>query len=441
MGSQAGPSYGRIGSVKKAGLRMTRSAKLGWLGAGLLASALTLACEQRKTASPAASGTAPLGTPRTSASPAADEAAPPPASPETEEPEATLDGSASGLFIADQLVDVAPAGPASASTAGIVLVTKGDEVKLARLGPLSRAATPERSPVSELEAGDEQFAPLARGPAIIGGRAYWISKNRLVRAPVAGGEVEVLASDARRYTRVAAVGQTRSAPEAVAYLATKPSDPTSLCARLWVEGHGSVDLSPEGSGASSVALAANESGWVALMLEGRTGMTPLHARPIRFGNGSPRLGDDVVVWVGGSAQSLSEVHAIGDTDHSWAFLAIERDVTHFGLAKIRVDALPRTGSDVAWRHYPNGLDPAPMAVERVCGRPLLLYARPSSEQPHAPQELCAAPIEADVFGPAQVLARARAFSDVSIAALPGGALVSYVADRRTWAMTLRCPSR
>jgi hypothetical protein len=45
---------------------------------------------------------------------------------------------------------------------------------------------------------------------------------------------------------------------------------------------------------------------------------------------------------------------------------------------------------------------------------------------------------ADALGPSQVVARARAFSDVSIAALETGALVSYVADRRTWALGMHC---
>jgi hypothetical protein len=37
-----------------------------------------------------------------------------------------------------------------------------------------------------------------------------------------------------------------------------------------------------------------------------------------------------------------------------------------------------------------------------------------------------------------VLGRSKVFYDLSIAPLGGGALVSYVSDRRTWARTLRC---
>jgi hypothetical protein len=38
-----------------------------------------------------------------------------------------------------------------------------------------------------------------------------------------------------------------------------------------------------------------------------------------------------------------------------------------------------------------------------------------------------------------VLATSRAFNDVSVAARPGGAVLTWTADKRTWAMTLDCP--
>jgi hypothetical protein len=40
-----------------------------------------------------------------------------------------------------------------------------------------------------------------------------------------------------------------------------------------------------------------------------------------------------------------------------------------------------------------------------------------------------------------VLSRSKVFFDTSIAAVEGGALVSYVADRRTWARAVRCKGR
>ncbi len=359
---------------------------------------------------------------------------------EQEEPEeGTIDSpSPPPRFELDELVDVAPAGPAAASPWGVVLVTKHDVVHLAKLASLTARRNPGRPPVSELDVPDADLAPLARGPAVVEDQAYWVSNGRLVRAPLRGGALQVLAMDARSYTRVAAASEESATPPTVAYIARRPGAAEALHARLWTEGHGTRPLSPEGAGASSVALAGLGSSMLALVLEGRTGMTPLHARHLTFQKGKPQVGSDVVVWVGGSAQSLSEVHAIGGSDHAWAFLAMERDVTHFGLAKIRVDARPRLESEIAWRNYPNGLDPAPMATSALCGTPALFYVRPASEEPRSPQELALATLRSGRLSSPTILARGRAFSDVSAATVKGGVLVVYVADRRTWAVTLRC---
>ena len=353
--------------------------------------------------------------------------------------DARLDSEESQAFVVDELVNVAPAGPASASSKGVVMVTKNREVLLARLGRLSTDPLPSRSPVRELDIAGQRLASLARGPAIVDTDAYWVSEGKLVRAPLhGGGAPEVLARDARNYTRVATAVPNSSGPRGVAYIATRADDPTQLLARLWIEGHGVVDLSPEGSGASSVALAALKDGWLALTLEGRTGMTPLHARRIRFKQGAPRLAKDSVVWVGGSAQPLTEVSGLGAANGAWAFIAIERDVTHFGLATIEIGDSPLPEAPVIWRNYPNGMDPAPVATAIVCGKPTLLLVQPSGAQPHAPQEMRAAVVEGNKIDSSTVVARGRSFVDVSIAAVAGGALVSYVADQETWALTLRC---
>ncbi len=57
------------------------------------------------------------------------------------------------------------------------------------------------------------------------------------------------------------------------------------------------------------------------------------------------------------------------------------------------------GAPVTWRAFPNGLDPAPLATAKSCGKTLALYARPSGARPHAPQELHIAAIGAEGLGP------------------------------------------
>jgi hypothetical protein len=146
----------------------------------------------------------------------------------------------------------------------------------------------------------------------------------------------------------------------------------------------------------------------------------------------------VVPWVAGTAQPLSEVHAIADPWSVWALLPMERDVTRFGLARVELGLDPHMGANVFWREYPNGVEPAVVTTGYLCDRPVVLYARPTTAEPHAPQELHLSSIGSDGLGPSTVIASSRAFADASFASLAAGALVAYVADRRTWARRLRC---
>jgi hypothetical protein len=202
-------------------------------------------------------------------------------------------------------------------------------------------------------------------------------------------------------------------------------------------------LTPEGAAANSVALVPSASDLIALSLEARTGMAPVHARRVRFGaDGAPKLEPDVVVWVGSSAGAFTELVGVASSSGDVsAFAPMSRDITHFGLVRIMVGATPRLEADVAWRTYPNGLDPAPLAAAVICGEPAVIYVRPSEARPRAPQELHLAVLGSDGLGPSEVIARARSFSDVSLAALDRGALVAWVADRRSWATTLRCRAK
>jgi hypothetical protein len=346
----------------------------------------------------------------------------------------------SGAWIIDDLSDVGPAGPAAATPEGVVLVTRDNELVEARWSP--PAHPPGRRPgptvIAPVELPRERFAPFARGPAVLGDYAYWISKGRLVRRALQSGSLESLTNDARDFTRVAAPPGGKDAPVAVAYIASRPSD-GEMVARVWAEGYGVATLSPEGSAAISVALAREGDSLVALSIEGRMGMSPVHARSVTLSRGKARLGRDRVVWVAGSSDPQTEVHGLGSSGQRvWCLLPTERDTTRFGLARFAVDASSTEEVEVSWRDYPNGLQPAPVASAIVCERDVVVYARPSTAVPHAPQELHWAALDDHGLGPSTVVASARAFSDVSLAPVADGALLVYVADHRTWARTLRC---
>lgn len=340
-------------------------------------------------------------------------------------------------WVIDELVDVGPAGPAAASREGVVLVSRDGSVVLAPLRQLKAGSGPSPTPIAPIEADPKSFVARARGPAVVGGAAYWIEGSNLVRQPLHGGARETLANDARAYTQVAGTNGA-GAPPIVAYIAVSPADPQSMIARLWVEGQGVQTLSPEGTTANTVALVARGADWIALSLEGRTGMSPLHARPVSVNGTGAKLGPDFIAWVAGSAQPMTMVHGLADATNVWALLPIERDISRFGLVRVQVSERQNPNQEVYWRNYPNGIDPAPVATGHLCDKPVVLYARPNAATPHAPQELHLSPVVDSALAATTLIGASRAFWDVSLASIDAGALIVYVADHRTWARRIRC---
>jgi hypothetical protein len=328
-----------------------------------------------------------------------------------------------------ELFDIGPAGPATAASAGVVMLTKDDRVLVGKRGP----GRPDRAAIAPVEAPPSDFVALGRGPGVAAGHAYWVSRGRLVRhALEGGGALEVLATDARASSRVTAVAIAGKV--AAAYLG-RPDEDGTAHARLWLEGMAPLDLTPDGAGASSVALTSLGDHWLATSIDGRSAMTPMHARRVRLSARGAELGDDVVVWVGGPAQAWTETFVTTEGGRAWAQVPIERDATHFGLANVDLGSEPHMDSEVAFFEYPNGIDLAPVAPAELCEKAHVAFVRPTTRAPRSPQELVLARLGTNE---AVTLANARGFASVSLTGVPGGGLVTYVADGRTWARGLGC---
>lgn len=328
--------------------------------------------------------------------------------------------------------DVGPAGPMSATPDGVLFVSRENRLYL--------AARDGSDGFVALQAPRELFVRYGRGPAVGKEYAYYItSDGQLCRAHLQTGEVEALASDAQAGTRVSVV---RAADrDVVGYIARHDEE---ALAYLWSEGPRGkpaevVRLSPEGSEATSITLVPTKPHPEAVLLEGRSGMSPVHVRRLLVTARKITPEPDQVVWVGPGSHSLTELVSLRTSDDRvMSLLATAKDVTHFGLAQLNLEVDSRQAIDPVWRPYPNGLDPAPVAASRFCGRDFALYALPTHEKPRAPQDLVLAPIASGQLGAEEVLAHSRAFNDISVAATPDGAIIAWTADHRTWAMALGC---
>jgi hypothetical protein len=275
---------------------------------------------------------------------------------------------------------------------------------------------------------------------LLRGHVYWIRDGKLVRRSIDDSSpVQVLNHDARNGTRVVGA-ELADAPAHAAYISNPVNDEAPPRAKLWIEGGETLTLSPEGAGASSIALASTGRDLFAVAIDARSAMTPMHGRRVWFQSGKAQLDPDVVVWVGSTSQPLSEVFASTTPLGVRAFLPIERDVSHFGLVMLELGRTPQMDPKVIWRGYPNGLDVAPVASAAFCNSAFVAYVRPETPSPDAPQVLEIAEITAGALGPAEVVARALGFANLSLAGVSptNGAVLAYVADFRTFATTLRC---
>ena len=276
-------------------------------------------------------------------------------------------------------------------------------------------------------------------PAVAGEYAYFVSQGRLVRRTfVKPGPLEVLAVDAIRGTR--AVATMVGSIAVAAYIAEPLQEGGDRRARLWVEGHGIFDLSPEGSGATSVALQAQgDRKLLAVALEGRTAMSPIHGRFIELDASSLRIGPDVVLNVAPGAEAYSEITLARSGKTSFALVPITKSPREFGLMVLPIGDELRMETTPSWVLYPNGLDPAPVATANACGKTFVAFVRASDPRPGSPAVIELRTIDDNGLAPSgELLATARFVRALSMAAGKDALLVVWVADGHTFAKTLRC---
>ena len=358
-----------------------------------------------------------------------------------------IDAGKLGLKL-DKPIDLGPAGAVVATPAGALFRTRGDDLAGFLLGA-TPSSVPQRVGRIDEAAGEEALASRAVPAAFTrGSYAYWVAGGKLVRRAfsfspgIAPGALEVLAHDALDGTRVAAetavTGGRRR--EVVIYIARAEKQTDERGARIWVEGAGSAALSSDGSGAFSVGLAASDGRLVAVMLDLRSAMSPVHARTIELGETGPaRLGPDVVVFVGPSPEGRAEVVAAPSSEGPIAFIPFPQDTMSFGLASLVIGREPHLDATVQWRMYPSGLEPAPVAATALCGRTWVAYARPSAPAPASPHVLALAPLEKGAFGPELMAAQGFDFMSVSLASRDdGGAWIAWVSNGRSWIRAVRC---
>lgn len=224
--------------------------------------------------------------------------------------------------------------------------------------------------------------------ALAGTRVFCPDRTGAVRRAALDGSGDRIVASSRTGSRIGAAAVTgpHGTHEALAYLASRQTSEGWVSeAWLAVDDEAPVRMSEDGSGATFVSLVPRGPTLLGLSLDARAALSAMHVRPIAF-EGKATLGEDVVVFVGGPGERrMTAALAIPATGPAWALVAIAQDMTTFGVAAVRVDEPARVDEPVVWSTYPNGLDPAPVAVAVASGRTWVARVRPVAAEPGAPR--------------------------------------------------------
>ena len=212
-------------------------------------------------------------------------------------------------------------------------------------------------------------------------------------------------------------------------------------------------LSEDGAGATVLQLVARGDRAVALYLDARMAMLPVHARPMSLRGKELALADDAVVFVGGPPERGIELTPAVAGTSVFALVPTARETADFGMAAIRIAESPKDDVQPSWSLYPNGLDPAPIAATTTTtagerrdggsGGPSAWVARvrPSERAVGAPRIVELGRLDAaGAFTSLGAISTGKRVTDMAITADAYGAVwILYGDTNATWLERRVCP--
>ncbi|WP_437526972.1 hypothetical protein WME79_41960 [Sorangium sp. So ce726] len=345
-------------------------------------------------------------------------------------------------------------GPLSLSLRGPALLWSPDEAERAdfrvifnrdgvaqHVAPSFGALTAPSSPPAEPapDAGDGSGDPeRASWPAcaVASRFVYCMDHGGTIRrTPLGGGEGPPIGAG-RRGTGISAVALP-GGHTLLAFLSDRKTSEGAVTQAFAVLDDGAaVPLSEEGSGATFVALSPWKGGALAMYVDARSALTPVHARTLGLtAEGKLELGPDAVVFVGDAGESrMGGALAIGAAGPAYVLLPAAKDMSAFGMAAIRVDEAPRDDMPAVWSLYPNGLSPAPIAATQGVSPIHVARVRPVSREPGARHALELGQLDGEGRFQARCVAvEGKSFKHVAIEADRGGSLwIAYTTAAGTF---------
>lgn len=204
-----------------------------------------------------------------------------------------------------------------------------------------------------------------------------------------------------------------------------------------------VRLSEDGAGATTLRLVVRGESVVAVYLDTRTAMVPVHARTLSLRDGELELGVDTVVFVGGVPERGIDFDAVSTGETLFALVPMPRDALDFGMAALPIHDPPKIDVPAVWSPYPNGLDPAPIgAAPAGDGKSAwVARVRPREGAPGSPRILELGRLsDRGVFSSYGEIASGKPITDVALVEDGAGAVwISYGDSKATWLERRLCP--
>lgn len=332
---------------------------------------------------------------------------------------------------------IAMGGAATVYSKGIIWRAFGNAASVSLFGPNGPAPGPndeERSkkwPHAKVAVAEDASGTM---------HSYWIEGRELIRHKItADGKLEneeIVLHDAVPGSSPSAL--RAAGRDVVAYTANPGARNAERHARLWVEGGGILDLSPEGSGASSISLIpVGEGQVIAMWLDARSAMTPVHARRFEVREKTTAIAEDEVMFVGGPPEGYPELVGVRFGNSAAGLVPLSTE-NGFALHNILVNWQGK--AKVGALEYPNGMDVAPATGANACGQSIVVYSRPEAKERGAPQVLEIATLGKNgSIDVEEVAAYPGNVHELSAAATDENTVwVVYTANSKSFALRISC---
>ncbi len=361
----------------------------------------------------------------------------------------TDDGGASACRIAYGPAELPFWGAAAlVTTKNELLVVTNDAGKpRVHAVPLAPPPPPGAPPVSPPRA--LAFEAMRGPPCEIAGKwAYCPGPGGLVQRTTLGASDTKTVAKSRAGTRIAAAPLGEGHALLAVLDTRKTTEGDTMHAFVALDDHEPVRLSEDGAGATSVRLVPRGAGIVAVYIDARSAMLPVHARTLTLAltggkHDAVAIGSDAVVFIGGPPERAVDFALAGAGRALFALVPIPKETVTFGMAAIPIEDPPKDDVQAIWSGYPNGLDPAPIAATTSIGETGTAWVarvRPKDAPPASPRVVEVGKLDARgrfiTFG---TVAEGRAVAHVAIATDVFGTLWLVYGDRSgSWLERLVC---